>query len=188
MANESPATGGPLGDLIGSAEGGKGGYDAFNRGTAGSGSGLKISAMTIRDITAAQALPAGDPNRLFAVGKYQLIPLSLKDAIQKLSIDTSETFSPELQEKIFRNYLIATKRPQVKAYITGESDDLAAAQIALAMEFASVARPDTGNSQFGGPGTKALVSAKQTAQALEQERERYRELVAKVWASLSTTG
>ena len=188
MANGSSAAGGPLGDLIGSAEGGKAGYDAFNRGTGASGGAAKISTMTIGEIVAAQALPQDDPNKLMAVGKYMLISATLKEAVQKLSIDPSETFGPELQERIFRNYLIAIKRPQVKAYITGQSDDLTAAQLALAMEFPSVARPDTGAPQFGGPGAKAAVTAKQTAQALGQERDRYSALGAKAWESLSTTG
>jgi hypothetical protein len=45
--------------------------------------------MAVSDIMAAQALLASDPNRLFAVGKYMLMPRTLKEAVQKLSIDPS---------------------------------------------------------------------------------------------------
>jgi hypothetical protein len=176
------ATGGAIGDLIGRAES-RGDYNAFNRGAAASAGSVNLTGMTIADILAAQALPAGDPNRLFAVGKYQLIPPSLRDAVKQLAIGPSEIFSPSLQEGIFRNYLLGIKRPAVKAYIVAKSDDLGAAQMALAMEFATVARPDTDMSYYGG--APAMISAKDTAQALGQERDRYADLVAGAWNALS---
>jgi hypothetical protein len=96
--------------------------------------------MSISEVLALQGLPSGDPQKLFAVEKYLLIPVTLKSAITALKINGDEKYSPALQEKIFRSYLTAIKRPQVKTYITGSSGDvgLSDAQTTLAHEFASV--------------------------------------------------
>jgi hypothetical protein len=179
-------SGGALGDLVGQAESGKASYSAFNRGVVSSRGSMDFSQMTVAEIMALQALDAHDPKRLFAVGKYQLIPSSLKEAVRRLQISGSTMFTPQVQEQIFRNYVLGIKRSQIKAYITAKSDDLNAAQIALAMEFSSVARPDTNESHFGGAGaTKPAVSARQTAQALGAERDKYQHQLEAAWNSLS---
>jgi hypothetical protein len=70
---------------------------------------------------------------------------------------------------------VAKKRPAVKAYITGKDENLINAQMALAFEFAAVARPDTGRSNYGGiGGNKASITAKQTQTALNQELATFR--------------
>jgi hypothetical protein len=177
MAN---APGGILGQLIARAESGKAGYNAYNRGMAGDSHGaiIDFSTMTVGEIMARQALPRGDDDRLFAVGKYQLIPVTMKSAVGALGIHTDSDFTPALQERLFREYLIGMKRPAIKAYITADEPSdgmLTAAQLALALEFASVADPNTGNSHYGGSGgNKALISADETANALEEERSAYR--------------
>jgi hypothetical protein len=173
-----PGAGGPLGQLIARGEGD---YGTFNRGNAGDSPRKRIdfSQMTIRDIMALQSLPPGNGRRLFAVGKYQVIPVTMRGAVAALGIGPDEKFGPPLQEKVFRNYLIADKRPKVKNYITGKNNDLFGAQLALALEFASVADPNTGRSHYGGSGgNRASIKTAETAAALNTERATYQASLA----------
>jgi hypothetical protein len=113
---------------------------------------------------AQQALPAGNANRLFAVGKYQLIPSTMRSAVATLALNTQSALTHSVQEAFFRKYLVAVKRPQMKAFITGTGGSMGSAQMSLALEFASVARPDTGRSNYEGVGgNEASISAAETA-------------------------
>ena len=100
-------------------------------------------------------------------------------------------FTTSVQEQIFRNYLIDVKRPLIKSYITGSTENIISAQLALAQEFASVSSPYTGNSYYAGGGGTALISAQQTAEALRDERASYQQMLAKgkspdqAWNALS---
>jgi hypothetical protein len=193
-ASGTPGSGGVLGLLVAAHESGSAGYNAYNRGNAGDspGQAMNFATMSLAQITQLQALPAGDPNRLFAVGKYQLIPSTMKDAIAKLNLGSTRMLTPDLQETLFRSYLIAIKRPQVKSYITGAGALLADAELALAKEFASFPDPSTGNSCYGGSGgNRATVTVAQAAAALMSEHSSYSVKVAagtppdQAWAALS---
>jgi hypothetical protein len=184
--------GGPLGRLVAAHESGRQGYQAFNRGNAGDSGRIDFSIMTLAEIRAQQALPGGDPNRLFAVGKYQIIPSTMRDAIAKLGLGVDRKLTNDLHEALFRNYLIAIKRPQVKSFITGGGSTLGDAQLALALEFASFADPHTGKSHYGGSGgNRASVTIAQAAVALNAEQATYQADLAadmtpdKAWNALS---
>jgi hypothetical protein len=93
---------------------------------------------------------------------------------------------------LFRNYLIAIKRPQVKSFITGQGATLADAQLALAREFASFPDPSTGLSVYGGVGgNRASVTVAQSASALTTEHASYSAKIAagvaanQAWIALS---
>ena len=183
---------------------GEGGYGSFNRGIAGDARGAKIdfSKMTIGDIMKKQS---GGPRQreLFAVGKYQIIPSTMKEAVKALKIDKNTKFTPEVQERIFREYLIANKRRAVKDYITGKTNDLNAAVMATSQEFASVGVPyDTtdykgrmirrGQTYYGGSGgNRASTSPAAIEAAYKKEREQYNEMVKNgldpdtAWTNLS---
>ncbi|WP_145964345.1 hypothetical protein [Chromobacterium phragmitis] len=174
-SNTQPAKkmGGALGNLIAKGEGS---YGSYNRGSAGDSLGktINFSAMSISEVQKRQNLPVGDKNRLFAIGKYQIIPTTMADAVKKLKLTGNEKLTPELQEKIFSEYLIAKKRPQVKNFITGKETSPAKAQTALAAEWASVADPKTGLSRYGKVGhNKASISASSTKEALTKMKEEY---------------
>ena len=168
----------PLGNLIARGEGG---YNSFNRGVAGDARGAQIdfSQMTVAEVMRRQSLPGNDPERLFAVGKYQFTPGTLKGAIDTTGVDKNAKFTPQLQEKLFADYLIDEKRPSVKAYITGKASGPAAlesAQHALALEFASVGDPRKGGrGAYDGDsaGNKASTTPESVAAALETMREQY---------------
>jgi len=152
---------GPLAKLIAQGESGNAGYDAFNRGSgAPKGTGsvggqkLSISEMTIKEIMERQALQPGMPDRLFAVGKYQCIPTTLKDACQKLNIDVEQTFSPNIQDIICQEYLVARKRSRLMAYYRNPDKNnetfLKEAGRSLAAEFASLEDPNFPGFPYGG--------------------------------------
>ena len=169
----------PLGTLISSGEGG---YGSYNRGRAGDANGAEIdfSQMTVGEVMRRQDLPRNDPDRLFAVGKYQMIPGTFEEGVNALGIDRNARLTPELQERMFADYLIDEKRPQVRAYITGETSGaqgLEGAQLALAREFASVADPRTGRSVYDGDsaGNSASISAAEVGTALNQMRGQYQQ-------------
>ncbi len=169
----------PLGTLISSGEGG---YGSYNRGRAGDANGAQIdfSQMTVGEVMRRQDLAKGDPDRLFAVGKYQMIPGTFEEGVNALGIDRNAKFTPQLQERMFADFLVDEKRPQVKDYITGETNGAAGlqgAQLALAREFASVADPRTGRSVYDGDsaGNSASITAAQVGTALDQMRGQYQQ-------------
>jgi len=160
---------------------GEGGYNSYNRGVAGDAKGAQIdfSQMTVAEVMRRQDLPKADSDRLFAVGKYQFTPNTLEAAVTTLGIDKNAKFTPQLQEKLFADYLIDEKRPQVRNYITGKTsgaDGLESAQHALAQEFASVGTPrKDGRGYYDGDsaGNKASITPEQTGKALDSMREQY---------------
>lgn len=124
----SPGGAGPFGDYIASHESGSAGYNAFNRGSsppAGTGSpreSMNLENMTIAEIMSLQALT--DPyKRLFAVGRYQLIPATLSAACKSLNIQTSSKFSRDVQDNIFVNYLCKKAAPKIDKYLSGNNID-----------------------------------------------------------------
>ncbi|MBP6837377.1 MAG: peptidoglycan-binding protein [Kofleriaceae bacterium] len=142
-----------LGEVIAEGESARGGYDAYNAGNKATGAGGKagrvlhsgvkdLSAFTVDQILASSdSLTGRDARRIFAAGKYQVITDTLRAAKAHLGLTGSERFTPALQEKIFVQYLIGKKRPEIGAYITrgvGTSED---ATYAAAKEWASIEVP-----------------------------------------------
>ena len=161
----SPAGAGPFGDWIAGYESASAGYNAFNRGSSpprgtGTVGGEKIDLvnMTVSEILARQASNEPDPTkRLFAVGRYQIIPVTLTDAITKLKIPSSQKFTAEFQDNLFVNYLCKGSRPSINKYLTGSNQDdeaaLLQAQVATAACWASVEDPTLGRGRYDGQGT-----------------------------------
>lgn len=173
----------PLGDLI---SGGEGGYDSFNRGRAGDARGMTIdfSKMKLAEIQAAQHLARHDPNRLFAIGKYQIIPGTMDKAIEYLHLDPNQKFTSELQEHIFADYLISRKRPAIESYIREDAGaTLHSAQKAAAMEWASVDDPDTPGTPYkayvGIGNNRSNIRSGQIADALNTMRAEYQADIAR---------
>lgn len=169
--------GGVLGELVGKIES-HGDYNAFNRGTAGVSTGgpIDLVGMTIGAIKAKQALTGSD--RLFAVGKYQIVPKTMNETVEELGIADGELYAPRLQETMFRKYLVGDKRKPLKRYIMGKHDDIEKAQTALANEFASIPKPGGGSAHAGVGGNAALTNTGATQGAINAERDRFKVLVA----------
>lgn len=95
-------------------------------------SNVRVVNLTIKQIQEKQA--AKD---VFAVGRYQLIPNTLNDAITKLKLNINDKLNEEMQDKIFDEYLIKLKRPKIIAYLE-ESGTVQDAMYAASLEWASI--------------------------------------------------
>ena len=167
---------GSLTALVAKHESGRKGYNAYNTGSVGQGSkNLDLTAMTVGDLKKLQALPKGHADRVFAAGKYQIIPSTLREAQAAMGFSDSDKFTPELQDRIMTDFLIGKKRQPLMNYIKGKSDNLAGAEDALAQEFASF-KAASGKGWYDGDraGNRASVSGKAQIQAA---RVKYAELV-----------
>ncbi|MFL8018058.1 XVIPCD domain-containing protein [Xanthomonas vasicola] len=180
----------PLADLIQRGESGGASYNAYNRETyigsdgkehiRGADKKLDFSSMTLGDVMDAQALNRSDPERLFAVGRYQIIPTTMARGAAALGLERSDSFSSSMQDQLLSDYLLSDKRFQVKDYVVGAPGaTLHAAQKALSQEWASVADPDTGKSYYDklGGSNHASITSEETAQALNTMRQSYRAAV-----------
>lgn len=172
-------------------------YNAYNKGTKGKTedrvayfdekgeSVIDFSQMTIAEYLKRAALPAGHKDKLFAVGRYQIIPETMGDLIKQLKIDPKTTYlNPATQDYLFSEGIIGQKRSTVKRYIEGDpkvSRD--AALLSLAQEFASIGVPydvyrgkvkvKKGDSYYSGVGgNKALHSAEEVGKALDEEKQK----------------
>lgn len=173
-------------DLFSTISGGEGDINSYNTGTAGSQSGYTppkpISQMTVGEIMDAQL------GRLYAVGKYQIIPGTMKDFVQNMGISRDDVFNEETQDK-FKEYTINYKRPDVGKFLEGSAgSSLEKAQLALAAEFASVGVPyDMKKGEYNGTyplqdikrgqslykgkgGNAASISPDTIAEALRKEK------------------
>lgn len=175
----------PLLELMRQGESGAAGYNAYNRGTytgsdgkqhiRGANGAIDFSQFTLGQVQDLQHLGRQDPDRVFAIGKYQIIPTTMDRSVEALGLDRSQRFTPQLQDKIFSEYLIVDKRPAVHDYITGEPGaSLQAAQKGLAMEWASFGDPDKGGRSYYGGANRASITLEQSATALNQMREEYK--------------
>jgi len=149
-------------DLIASGEGG---YNSMNQGTRNGrivGStddasiilGKNLPEMTVGEVMAHQALSKDDPKFLYAAGKYQIIPGTMKNFVARMGISKSDMFNAVTQEK-FPEYVIHKKRPTVGKYLNGKAS-LNDAILALSAEFASIGVPEDtpagAASRIGLPG------------------------------------
>lgn len=180
----------PLPDLIVQGESGNAGYNAYNRGTyvdanggkhiRGPNGAIDFSSLTVGEVLDRQHLRGDDSNRLFAVGKYQIIPATMSDAVSQLQVSRDQPFTPALQDRIFSEYLIVEKRPDIHNFTTGEPGiSLEAAQRSLALEWASFGDPDKGGASHYGGANHASVNLTQSANALNRMHASYQADVAR---------
>jgi len=170
-------------------ESGKAGYNAYNKGTVGnkmipSDKPIDFSKMTITEFLRRGELKKDDPDRLFAVGRYQIIPPTMKDLIKQMKIDPDTTYlDAATQDSLFTNGLVGQRRKKVDSYVKGKSDDRDGAILELAKEFASVGVPydmevgnkklKKGDSYYSGiGGNKAHNSPEEVGAALDADRSK----------------
>lgn len=176
----------PIKNLIASGESFGGDYDVYNFNTPerSSGSGgirtsnpasgakafyssnaVKLTQQTVAQIIALQSSfntdSSGKKFKLFAVGKYQTIPGTLKAAATALGLLNS-LFDQTTQEKI-GDRLVLTARPRLGSYLKGTNEgsitDLEKAVQDLGQEFASFPIITKNGTKYGdvatGTGNKA---------------------------------
>ncbi|WP_320723179.1 hypothetical protein [Enterobacter sp. 262D3] len=91
-----------------------------------------LTSMTVKQVMDAQK----DRSTMFATGRFQIIPGTLKDAVKKLNINVGELYDETMQNYIFEEYLIKIKRKPIIDYLEGDGSAEDAAY-AWAKEFAS---------------------------------------------------
>ena len=154
---------------------GEGGYNSMNQGTQGGrivGSthnaasllGRNLTDMTVGEVMGHQS---SSPRRLFAAGRYQIIPDTLKGILPSSGLTARDPFSPQNQDRL--GIALIQRRKPAWDYLTGKSANRDAALLALAQEWASLPDPRTGNS-FYGSGNRAQHTVAQVAAALDAAR------------------
>ncbi len=118
-----------------------------------------------------------DRRDVFAVGRYQIIPDTLDEAVRRLGLDVSQLMNEEMQDRIFDEFLIDLKRPPIIAFLEG-SGSVEDAMHAAAKEWASIGveagrsisrgRTATGGeSYYAGDGlNRAHITPDEIRQAL----------------------
>jgi hypothetical protein len=176
---------GSVSDLIHMGESKRRGYNDYNRGSdkraASNKENLDLENMTVAEIMEKQSLPVGHKDRLFAVGKYQVIPDTMRDAVKALGIDPNQKFTPELQERLFSEFLTTSKkgRGALENYIKSGKGSAEDATHAIAQEWASVESPKLGRGVYDGIGNNAAhIKSSVMLPAVEAARRKYEELRA----------
>lgn len=138
---------GQLLDAIGAAEGAT--YDTlfgYAERSGGDFSGTDITTMTVSDVQSLQKEMVKKNGISSAVGKYQFIQATLKEAIKGLGLKGDEKFTPELQDKLA--LWLLKNRTSYDDWATG-TGDAAKFQNELASQWASI--PNTsGKSAYAG--------------------------------------
>jgi muramidase (phage lysozyme) len=147
-----------------------GGYNAYNRGTSGNkvlsaNSKVDFSQMTIAELRRRQALPISNPDRIFAAGRYQIIPSTLTETLARTNISNSDKFSPDVQDALGIQLLVNGGLNRYKSgAITKEQFGNNIARIWAGLPV--ITGPKAGNSFYGGPN-KSNVSISATLSAID---------------------
>ena len=160
---------GGLGKLIISGESaGHGIYNAFNRGGTDTAGKMDITSKTIAEMKKMQA-----DGTVSAVGAYQFTEGVLEEAREVAGIAEDAIMTPAVQDRLFWAMLTGgKKRPDLTAYLLGESDDLDAAHEDLALEFAVIQGPDgKGRYDKDKSGNLARIKPDLVRKALIKARE-----------------
>ena len=126
---------------------GEGGLNSVNRGNAGDtpGGAKSILGKDLTDMTLDEIFTAQNAGRVFAVGKYQIIPKTMKgfrDYLRSQGIDTSKRKFDASLQNMFGPYSITQKRAKVGRFLSGDTSvSLDTAQLELAAEYASIGVP-----------------------------------------------
>ena len=172
-----PATS-PFSSLLSFIAKGEGGYNSMNQGTvngrivgsthnAASILGKNLTDMTIGEVVGHQSSTPSTPRRLFAAGRYQIIPSTLKAILPLSGLTERDLFNQANQDKL--GIALIKNRKPAWDYLTGKHNDRDVALLALAKEWASLPDPRTGNSYYG-EGNKAQHSLAEVTRAVDATR------------------
>ena len=144
---------------------GEGDYGAYNRGTAGD---TKTREIDIQNLTVGQVMELQSQRKLFAVGKYQFIPGTLREAVQYTGIDPNQPFNASTQEQLFPYLISDSKRPTLAGYLSGRHNDADAALNDLAAEFASIPQSNGRGRYDGDSAGNRASGGQQRAQKIKR--------------------
>jgi len=133
----------PIQDLIAKYES-RGNYYAKNRGAMRNNkSTTELKGITIKEYLEFASLKQSNPKRLFAIGRYQYTPDTIKTAIKKNLLKENELFTPIVQERLARDYFFTgDKRIYLRNYLLAKNEgnalDLEKAVQSVGQEWASM--------------------------------------------------
>ena len=129
---------------------GEGSYESYNTGTRNGkvvhsymhpAEGT-VTGKTINQILQSSKLPPENRGRMFAVGKYQIITKTLRAAKKSMNLSGDELFDAEMQERIFKEYLIhKAGGGKLADYVFKGKGSVDDAMYAASKEWASIAAP-----------------------------------------------
>ena len=144
-------------------------YNVVNDGSTDTARIIEnLENMTINEIIAMQ-----EKGEVYAVGAYQFIDTTLKEALPMAGLTGDETFSKDIQDRLFWAVVVNSKyREDLTDYLFGLSNDIDSAVNDLALIFAAVKKSD-GTGQYDGDAGRntANIDYKLTKQALENARK-----------------
>lgn len=130
-----------LKNLIGNSESNNN-YGIANTGGSARRSSINVNGLTFNTLKSYQNLPnENNPKRVFAAGRFQIIPETLNRILPKLNLTGTDKYDPITQEKI-ADYMLLYYRKSVGDYIRGKNsgtiNDLTSAIDAIGYEWASM--------------------------------------------------
>jgi len=161
---------GGMGGLLGVLRSGEGGWNSVNRGRAGDSNPIpNLTAMPIGVVEDMQKR-----NRVFAVGAYQFTPGVLARARKEAGLSPNALMTPANQNAMATALVLGSKRPALANYIRGKSNDINAAHLDIASEWASLEGPSgRGLYDNDSAGNMASIPAAKVRAALQEARRAY---------------
>ena len=159
----------PLLDLISKGEGN---YNSVNRGRAGdTPGGIKSvgNGWTFENYTVGQVMEM-QRSQLYAVGRYQFIPSTLRWAVNHSDVDPLDMFTPEVQDKLALA-LILYKRPAVGAFLRDNHDLIGWAMNEMAKVWASIEYRNGRGYYDRIGGNRAHISRTELSSVLQDVKE-----------------
>lgn len=162
-------------DLIASGEGG---YNSMNQGGADQGSirgsthnasrilGKNLPDMTVGEVKRHQSLPRSHPQRLFAAGRYQIIPSTMRAVTHSAGVRDNQLFDQATQDRLGARLVL--NRTPAKNYIEGRSNDADRAVVSLSQEWASL--PNLSGRSYYPPYRRTPHTVAQVKGALDAAR------------------
>lgn len=148
-----------------------------------------LSQYTVGEIMTFQARPRDSSGQLWAVGRYQIIPSTLKGLVKNMGLSNSTLFDAKTQDAM--GLALLTERSAIRKYIKGElpdtTENLARAALEVAKVWSSVGvpYPMQGNKKFvqknesyySGGGDKASVSTEVAQSKLKYLRDNWKSVL-----------
>lgn len=162
------------------------GYIQNSWGTKYSPLKKDLSQYTIGEVKSFQANSRDSVGQLWATGRYQIIPDTLKGVSSKLGLSNSDLFNEVNQDKMAIQLLYG--RTPIKNYITGavadNKENLEKASLSMAQIWSSIGVPyamqgrkkwvNKNESYYSGGGDKAHITTEATQEALKKLRKSYK--------------
>ena len=155
---------------------GEGGYNSMNQGTSGGSivgsthNSSSILGKNLPQMTVGEVMQNQDSGKLFAAGRYQIIPDTMKMAVARAGVSPDDMFDQKTQDKLGLALIYNGQRPTLSGYLKGENNNVQGAMLDLAMEWASAPDPSTGRSYYGGANASSHT-VEEVRTALTSARE-----------------